>query len=77
MGTPIEVNAVNLPLCERALEELRDSKVDIVAMTRRYPVECIFGDFRRVFANESDVQRLIDDLVTEIARYKGCTQKRP
>ena len=69
----IEVTKENVGLYEKANDELLDRIEDLVAMTRKYPVECVFGDVRRVFASRIDIVDLIFSLQDGIRSYKELT----
>ena len=67
-----KVTLDNVKLCEEAKAELIEHLEDLVNMTKRYPVECVFGDFRRVFANREDILAFIDELTKGIDLYKAA-----
>jgi hypothetical protein len=69
MSKPIKITSSNVALCESAKAELIDRLEELTRMTKRYPVECVFGDFRRVFASREDIVALIKLLSMEIDRY--------
>lgn len=70
MKNPCVVTSDNLELCKLAKVELIERKEELAALTRRYPLECIFGEIRRVFANREDIEHLIDELSDGIARLE-------
>jgi hypothetical protein len=74
MGKTLKVTRANLSLCEDALRELRSALEDIARMTRRYPVECIFGEFRFVFSSRRDVEDLLEILGSRITEFKAAAQ---
>ncbi|MGC9984099.1 MAG: hypothetical protein ABSF35_10740 [Polyangia bacterium] len=69
MAKTMNITPANIELCESAKAELIERLEELARMTRRYPVECVFGEFRRVFATKADIQKLIDELAEEISDY--------
>jgi len=69
MGKSLKITASNIDICESAKAELIARLEELATMTRRYPVECVFGEFRRVFASRDDILALISVLSSEIDRY--------
>jgi hypothetical protein len=70
MKTSTKITRDNIKLCEDAHDELVLLLEDLVKMTRKCPVECVFGDFRRVFANRQDIVDFIEELKSEISAFK-------
>lgn len=61
----------SLSLHSAALTELREKADWLEKETRKYPLEVVFGEVRRVFANRADIDRLISDLEDSIVNCKG------
>jgi hypothetical protein len=68
-GSKFGVTKTSASIYLQAYEELRANAEQLTAMTREYPVECIFGTYRVVFETGEDVQKLIVDLGLELSRW--------
>lgn len=70
MTEVLKITSKNVVLCESALHGLRDNLAELVRLTKEYPVEFAFGNYRFVFTSEADIHALITSLDQKIRAYR-------
>lgn len=71
-GETIQITQGNVQQCSDALGELEERFNELAKMTRRYPIECTFADYRFVFLNREEIASLISTLKGKVERYLKC-----
>lgn len=71
MGSKIRITAQNADDCQEALVALRTHLAKLAKMTREYPVECRFADYRFVFTSETDIKDVIEALDKKLTAFRA------
>lgn len=68
----LQVTRENVATCKRARQALRAHLDRLTAMTKRYPVECTFAGYRRVFRSRQDILNAIAELDRSIEAFDAA-----
>lgn len=72
MANSIKVNTENVEFFEGVLAAFRSDIEKLVRLTRKYPVEIEFGDYRFVFDKRSEIEELIRVLDKKVSDVRAA-----
>jgi len=64
------ITRANFDAFTRADRLLRDHLEELARLTKDYPVECTFAEYRFIFQSRSDIEILISKIEAKLGKYQ-------